>query len=296
MCPAGLLFFLCVTAGGSAATAPHAAAAPAAVRGAPPAAAADVGTAADWNAAPTNGSPGVDVPKLSGNELLATPTSPPRRICRGRRRSRRPGTARRSLKDGQFCVTVTNKGKDPWDAQARHREMIIQKGHVYSIRYMAHATKPVQMKMKIGMSGPPYKEYWADTVDLTTRPQAFVGVFSMEEDDDATAELAFHFGGAMAGETQTPYTVCFDDIHLDDPKFVKREEDRRRADPERAGQPVRLPAGAAQAGDGQERVEDAAQVGAAQAGRRGRGVGRDASRSAWTRLRATRCTSSISRR
>ena len=38
--------------------------------GMPPAAAADVGTAADWNAAPTNGSPGVDVPKLSGNELL----------------------------------------------------------------------------------------------------------------------------------------------------------------------------------------------------------------------------------
>ena len=43
----------------------------------------------------------------------------------------------------------------------------------------------------------------------------------MEEDEDPTAELAFHFGGANAGETQAPYTVCFDDMHLDDPKFVK---------------------------------------------------------------------------
>ena len=82
-----------------------------------------------------------------------------------------PGTGNGFVKDGQFCINVINKGDDPWDAQTRHREMIIQKGHVYSIAFMAHATKPVQMKAKVGMSGPPYKEYWADTVDLTTHPQ-----------------------------------------------------------------------------------------------------------------------------
>ena len=54
--------------------APGAPAAPAAAAAPPasaaPAAPAVVGAAADWNAPPTNGSPGVDVPKLSGNELL----------------------------------------------------------------------------------------------------------------------------------------------------------------------------------------------------------------------------------
>ena len=190
----------------------------------PPTAAADVGTAADWNAAPTNGSPGVDVPKLSGNELLGNTDFAAKTYLPWTTSFTPPGDGKAFLKDGQFCVTVTNKGKDPWDAQARHRDMVIQKGHVYSIKYTAHATKPVQVKTKVGMSGPPHKEYWADTVDLTTRPQAFVGVFSMEEDDDATAEFAFHFGGAMAGETQAPYTVCFDDIHLDDPKFVKTKK------------------------------------------------------------------------
>ena len=52
----------------------------------------------------------------------------------------------------------------------RHREMIIQKGHVYSIKCTAHSTKPVQVKAKVGMSGPPYKEYWSDTVDLHDPP------------------------------------------------------------------------------------------------------------------------------
>ena len=69
---------------------------------------------------------------------------------------------------------------------------------------MAHSTKPVQVKAKVGMAGPPYKEYWTDTVDLTTRPQTFVGVFTMEEDDDATAELAFHFGGPRRARRSRP--------------------------------------------------------------------------------------------
>src|SRR5262249_29781769 len=131
-----------------------------------------------------------------------------------------PANGNGFIKDGRFCVTVNNKGANPWDAQTRHREMIIQKGHTYSLSYMAQATKPVQMKAKVAMSGPPSKEYWAAPVDLTTPPQTFVGTFLMEDADDATAELAFHFGGPMAGETVAPYTVCFDDIHLDDPKFT----------------------------------------------------------------------------
>ena len=213
------------TAGGAAAPAatPAGAApmagAPAAAM--PPAPMAPVeATAADWSAAPTNGSPGVDVPKLSGKELLGNTNFDGGKFIPWTTSFTVPAAGSASIKDGQFCINVTNKGAQPWDAQARHREMVIQKGHLYSISYMAHATKPVQVKTKIGMSGPPHKEYWADTVELTTRPQTFVGAFTMEEKDDPSAELAFHFGGAMAGETVPPYMVCFDDIHLDDPKYV----------------------------------------------------------------------------
>jgi endoglucanase len=212
----------CASQPAPAGTAPATAAAPAgAAPSAPAAAPATVSAAADWSAAPTNGSPGVDVPKLSGNELLNNTTFDGGKYIPWTTSFTAPGNGNGFIKDGQFCVGVTNKGVNPWDAQTRHREMVIQKGHVYSISYMAHSTKPVQVKAKVGMSGPPYKEYWADTVDLTTHPQTFIGTFTMEENDDATAELAFHFGGSNAGETAAPYTVCFDDVHLDDPKFVR---------------------------------------------------------------------------
>jgi endoglucanase len=181
-------------------------------------------SATDWTAAPTNGSPGVHPPPLSGHDLLKNNTFDGGKYIPWTTSFTAPGEGTAAVKDGQFCVTVTNKGVNPWDAQARHREMVIQKGHTYSISYVAHATKPVQVKAKVGMSGPPYKEYWTDTVDLTPHPQTFVGAFTMESDDDATAELAFHFGGAMAGDAAAPYTVCFDDIHLDDPQFKKSDE------------------------------------------------------------------------
>jgi endoglucanase len=218
-------------AGCASPAAPAAATAAAPVAAATPAPAAPAtppsGSPADWTAPPTNGSPGIDAPKLSGNDLLNNSTFEGGKYIPWMTSFGAPGSGNASVKDGQFCVNVVNKGVNPWDAQARHREMVIQKGHTYSIAYMAHATKPVQVKVKVGMAGPPYKEYFADTVELTPHPQSFVGVFSMEENDDPTAELAFHFGGAMAGETAAPYIVCFDDIHLDDPKFVrgKKKED-----------------------------------------------------------------------
>jgi endoglucanase len=190
----------------------------------PPPAPAVVSVASDWSAAPTNGSPGIAVPKLSGNDLIKNVSFEGGKYIPWTTSFTAPGTGRAFVKDGQFCTEVHNKGRDPWDAQARHREMTVEKGHTYAVMFMAHATQPVRVKVKVGMSGPPYKEYWADTMDLTTHPQTFVGAFTMEADDDPSAELAFHFGGDNAGEAKTPYTVCFDDIHLDDPRFVRSKD------------------------------------------------------------------------
>jgi endoglucanase len=185
-----------------------------------PAAPATVSAAADWTAAPTNGSPGLDAPKLSGHELLANVDFSSGKYVPWTSSFTVPGNGRAFVDDGQLCVEVTNKGKNPWDAQARHRTLTIERGHTYSIQFMAHATVPTKLKAKLGMAGPPYKEYWTDTLDLTTRPQTFVGTFAMTAPDDPTAELAFHMGGDLAADATTPFSICLDDLHLDDPRFT----------------------------------------------------------------------------
>ncbi|MFZ5897406.1 MAG: glycoside hydrolase family 9 protein [Myxococcota bacterium] len=132
-----------------------------------------------------------------------------------------PADGSAEVKNGAYCVTVANKGVKRWDAQFRHRDMVIQRGHTYTIQFKAWASAPTKARPKVGMSGPPYAEYWSSPIEISTTPQTYVGKFTMlAKDDDPTAELAFHVGGDMALPA-TPFEICIDDIRLDDPEFTR---------------------------------------------------------------------------
>jgi endoglucanase len=133
-----------------------------------------------------------------------------------------PADGNAQVVDGALCLVVEKAGTNRWDAQIRHREMIIQRGHTYSVRFTAHASRPTKIRVKVGQQGPPYNEYWFNTIDLTEKPRVVSGSFVMENDDDPTAELALHIGGELAAST--PFRVCIDDVVLSDPEFVRSRE------------------------------------------------------------------------
>ncbi|HZU81642.1 MAG TPA: glycoside hydrolase family 9 protein [Polyangiaceae bacterium] len=135
----------------------------------------------------------------------------------------RPAEGEAFVEGGAFCLDVTNAGKNVWDAQFRHREMTIQKGHKYSIRFKIAATSPTAVLAKIGMSGPPYKAYWQQHMELGAEPKVVTSEFTMTEADDPTAELAFHAGGYTASK-QLPFDICVDDVVLEDPEFSPKPE------------------------------------------------------------------------
>lgn len=130
-----------------------------------------------------------------------------------------PASGDAAVSDGQLCVTVNQAGSNNWDAQLRHREMVIQRGHSYSLQFRAWASSETSARPKVGMSGAPYAEYYSATIELTTEPKLYKGAFTMSQADDATAELAFHVGGRMA-RAKTPFRICIDDVRLDDPEFT----------------------------------------------------------------------------
>ncbi|MGC4069760.1 MAG: carbohydrate binding domain-containing protein [Polyangiaceae bacterium] len=99
------------------------------------------------------------------------------------------------VKKGALCINVKQGGSNRWDAQVRHREMVIQQGHEYVVSFKAWASRPTKVAGKIGMSGPPYTDYWTKQLDLTEEPKQFAYKFKMSRPDDATAEFALHFGG-----------------------------------------------------------------------------------------------------
>ncbi|MDP9000868.1 MAG: glycoside hydrolase family 9 protein [Myxococcota bacterium] len=131
----------------------------------------------------------------------------------------KPADGETAVETGALCLDVANAGVSPWDAQLRHREMTIQKGHRYTIRVNVASTTPTTVLAKIAMSGPPYKSYWQQHIDLGREPKVVRGEFTMTEADDATAEFAFHAGGHGAS-TQVPFDVCIDDVVLEDPEYT----------------------------------------------------------------------------
>jgi endoglucanase len=132
-----------------------------------------------------------------------------------------PGVGDAQIVDNFLCVNVKNKGANNWDAQLRHREMVIRRGHTYTITFTAYASHPTKMRAKVGMQGPPYREYWVDNLKLDTRPRTFSGTFTMSAEDDPTSEFAFHVGGNLAYKVPEPFQVCLDDVRLEDPRFTR---------------------------------------------------------------------------
>ncbi len=129
-----------------------------------------------------------------------------------------PAEGDAAVEGGAYCLHVKNAGTRPWDAQFRHRQMTIQKGHVYAVRFKIGATVATTLTAKVGMSGPPYKSYWQESVNLDSAPKVVDAKFTMAQADDATAEFAFHVGGSRAAKV-APFSVCVDDVVLEDPAF-----------------------------------------------------------------------------
>jgi len=124
------------------------------------------------------------------------------------------------VKSGALCVNVQSGGANRWDAQVRHREMVVQQGHEYVVSFKAWASRPTNLAAKVGMSGPPYTDYWTRGLALTTEPKLFSYKFKMNRPDDPTVEFAMHFGGHMI-QGAGPIDICFDDLVLSDPDFVQ---------------------------------------------------------------------------
>lgn len=123
------------------------------------------------------------------------------------------------VQDGAACLTITNGGANNWDAQVRHREMVIQEGHTYNLSFKIWSDKPAMVRPKVGQAGQPYTEFWNQVVQVTPEPQVVRGGFVHRAADDPTVELAFHMGGNMLRGAELPVTICIDDVYLNDPQF-----------------------------------------------------------------------------
>ncbi len=128
-----------------------------------------------------------------------------------------PAKGEAKVDNGALCLTINDPGTNPHDVLLRQKPVNLVTGHTYTTQFKAWATAPLKIRPRLGLSGPPYTEYWSALVDIGTEPQVYTGSFKMGERPDPDGDFVIHFGGAMGN--QEPVTVCFDDMRLDDPEF-----------------------------------------------------------------------------
>ncbi len=122
------------------------------------------------------------------------------------------------VKNGALCVEANVDGTNLWEAQVRHRDMVLQQGHDYVVSFKAWASKDVKLTTQVGMAGPPQTTYWSANLTLAKSPQQFAYKFKMDQPDDPTVEFALHFASnQIKGKGRVE--VCFDDLILSDPAF-----------------------------------------------------------------------------
>ena len=164
----------------------------------------------------------------------------------------KPAAGRTFVDKGELCMEVKNRGPNRWDAQLRHQHIKLEKGHTYTVQFKMRSSQPTRAYLKLGQAGPPFKEFWKLLFPISDKQQAYSGTFTMQAPDDPSVELAFHFGGQLSRLTPVPFTVCLDDVRVDDPQVRREAGAGAAAGARRPGQPGRLPAGAGQDGDGQD--------------------------------------------
>jgi endoglucanase len=127
-------------------------------------------------------------------------------------------------REGELCMEVKNRGNNRWDAQLRHQHLTLLKGHTYTVQFKVRSTQKTRAYLKLGQAGPPYREFWKLLFGLDEKPQVYSGTFTMDAPDDPGIEMAFHVGGQLARLTPAPFTVCLDDVRVDDPQHVEVPE------------------------------------------------------------------------
>ena len=134
-----------------------------------------------------------------------------------------PADADFEIKNGKYYVTINtlnSSGGERWDIQFRHRDLFVQNGHTYTVKFTVTASKSCQIYPKIGDQGDPYYEDWNinknwEKLSLSAnQAKTYSATFTANRTAEVL-EFAFHLAEAPVGTVFT-----FDDMSLTDPQFA----------------------------------------------------------------------------
>ncbi len=118
-----------------------------------------------------------------------------------------------------MCATVTSSStEENWHIQVRQQGLSFEVGHTYDVSFDVYVDQSLLFTTQMGKSIAPYSVHWQDyAVGASSTWTTYSDSYTYAEAADETAgEFAFHMG--MSGAA--PFTICFDNVVIDDPQYV----------------------------------------------------------------------------
>ncbi|HEY9061039.1 MAG TPA: glycoside hydrolase family 9 protein [Pseudobacteroides sp.] len=122
------------------------------------------------------------------------------------------------VKNEKYVVHMDMKGYNKWDVQIKHKNITLQTGHQYTVKFSVTSDKSTKFYAKIGDSGEPYGEAWNNNwnpFNIIAGQQLSVTQTFIPQKDYKNAEFAFHLGGELAGSL--PVEIQFISMSLTEP-------------------------------------------------------------------------------
>jgi beta-glucanase (GH16 family) len=113
-----------------------------------------------------------------------------------------------SLIDGEYKVSISNGGNDPWDIHLGQSGINMVNGQEYTVSFDAYASAPRTISALIGKNSEPWTVYHVARIfSLTNNKQTYTYSFIMNDSSDNQARFGFDIGGSEID-------VFFDNIRV----------------------------------------------------------------------------------
>jgi Carbohydrate binding domain len=116
------------------------------------------------------------------------------------------------VKEGEYCVTVTQGGTELWHSQFYQRGFALEANQAYTVSFEAYADQPRTLHARAGQGHEPWLPFYDQNFDLGQQKQSYTYSFTTPETAEPNGDLSFWMGGEFA--TNPPFTMCFDNISL----------------------------------------------------------------------------------
>ena len=111
-----------------------------------------------------------------------------------------------AVRNGELCLDIPVTATEPAAAQMGQYGLSLEKGQRYQVSFTMVSNVNATVTLILGTSEPPWIQYFAPAVPLTTARQPFNFTFTMQQATNRNALFTFHLGGNSAS------VICLDNV------------------------------------------------------------------------------------